>query len=105
MNEAEAKKIKSSKDLPFEIFQRILYKGFYYKTPKGIYWESNAVFIGNGYYDHMVKTYPLGCPEFPKGGGFAIKDQHYWDWGQRSDVFSFEDYGVTWSAFEEDLKK
>ena len=52
----------------------------------------------------MVKTYPLEIPEFANGDGFATKDQHYWDWGRREDVWDFNDYGVTWSVREEDLK-
>ena len=51
----------------------------------------------------MVKTYPLGVPEFTNGDGFATKE-HYWDWGKREYVWDFNDYGVTWSVREEDLK-
>lgn len=98
------KLFKSSKDIPIEDFQKILYNGFYYKRNNKIYWESAAIFIGNGYSDHMVKTYPLGIPEFANGDGFATKDQHYWDWGRKEDVWDFSDYGITWSVRREDLE-
>lgn len=94
---------KSSKDIPIEDFQKILQEGFWYKESKNIYYERNAIFIGNGYQDHMVRTHPQGVPEFANGDGPITKDQHYWDWDKRGDVFSFEGYGITWSVREEDL--
>lgn len=51
----------------------------------------------------MVRTHPQGVPEFANGDGPITKDQHYWDWDKRGDVFSFEGYGITWSVREEDL--
>ena len=94
---------KSSKDIPIEDFQKILQEGFWYKESKNIYYERNAIFIGNGHRDHMVRTHPQGVPEFANGDGPITKDQHYWDWDKRGDVFSFEGYGITWSVREEDL--
>lgn len=95
---------KSSIDIPVEDFQKILYEGFWYEEGKNAYYERNAIFIGNGYQDHMVRTHPQGIPEFADGDGPATKDRHYWDWGKRDGVFSFEDYGITWSVRREDLK-
>ncbi len=88
-----------------ETFIKIITDGFYYKKGKDVFWESNAVFIGNGYCRHsnsMVKTHFL-YSEFDHDNQKSIADQHYWDWAKKEDVFNFEDYGKTWSINREDL--
>lgn len=85
--------IKCLKDLPTEVFQKILCKGFYYIKGDSIYWESNAVFIGNGYHDCMVRTHFL---DFEHDGDRILKDAHYWDWAEKEDIFDFCTYGKTW---------
>lgn len=85
--------IKCSKDLPIEVFQEILYDGFYYIHNGDIYWEPNAIFIGNGYHDYMIRTHFL---ESKFDGDKILKDAHYWDWAEKEDVFDFADYGKIW---------
>lgn len=94
----------SSERLPIETFRKIIYNGFYYIKNNLIFWESNAIFIGNGYSDQMVKTRPFPCyllPESVEG----YKDAHYWDWGNKDEVWEFKDYGKTWSIDREELEK
>lgn len=91
----------SSERLPIETFRKIIYNGFYYIKNNAIFWETNAIFIGNGYSDQMVKTHPV--PGFPKAGEF--EDAHYWDWGNKDEVWEFKDYGKTWSIDREELEK
>ena len=92
---------KTSRDLPPEIFRKILYNGFYYKEDGKIYYERNAVFIGNGFCDQMIRTHYLHSEQ---NGEIFLEDSHFFDWARREDVWKFDDYGVTWSVNEEELK-
>lgn len=93
--------------VPIETFIEIITNGFYYKQGKEIYWCSNAIFIGNGYYPHsnsMVRTHFLNSQK-DYTTNKNIEDSHYWDWCKKEDVFCFEDYGKTWSINREDLEE
>lgn len=90
-----------------ETFISIITDGFYYKEGKNIYYQRNAIFIGNGYSPHsnsMVTTHFLSS-EYDEENKIQIKDQHYWDWARKEDVFNFEDYGKTWALTREELEK
>ncbi len=90
-----------------ETFIQILKDGFYYKQGKEIYYQRNAIFIGNGYSphsNHMVATHFLDAQYDPETNE-NITDQHYWDWKRKEDVFCFEDYGKTWSLNREELEE
>lgn len=94
-------KHKCSRDLPPEDFHKILYDGFYYKEGKEIYYERNAIFIGNGFCDRMIRTHFLHSQW---SGELLLEDSHFFDWAKRDDVWKFDDYGVTWSVRREDLE-
>ena len=90
-------KFKEHLGVDEKTFYSILFHGFYYYDEKSddIYWESNAVFIGNGECPHscnMISTFPLSM------------DAHAFDWTKEDKVFNFENYGKTWSINEDDLK-
>lgn len=93
--------------MPLETFMNIITEGFYYKSGKDIYYQRNAIFIGNGYCPHsnsMVTTHYLAS-DYDSETQTKLKDQHYWDWARKEDVFNFQDYGKTWSLNREDLEK
>ncbi len=92
--------------MSLETFANILTQGFYYKEGKNIYFQRNAIFVGNGYCPHsnsMVATHYLSS-EYDEKTRKNIKDQHYWDWCRKEDVFNFKDYGKTWSFYREELE-
>lgn len=77
--------------------KKILYDGFYHiRYDKSICWEPNAVFIGNGYHDYMIKTHPCNIT---KGD-----DSHYFNWKDEDHIWDFGDYGLWWSVNREDLE-
>lgn len=48
-------------------------------------------FVGNSYYDHMIKTYPLG-------------NNYYFNWDNEDYIWAFNDYGLWQSVNREDLE-
>ena len=103
---AKIERFEKGLGISIDKFIKIITKGFYYKKGKEIYWQSNAVFIGNGYCPHsnsMVATHYY-VNDIEKSNNHE-EDYHFWDWKERDAVFNFEDYGRTWAATEEELLK
>lgn len=85
--------MKNSNKLKIKEFKQILYNGFYYIYKNDIYFENNAIFIGNGYHDYMIKTHYL---KSKYDNDKILKDSHYFDWAKKEDIWDFTDYGKTW---------
>lgn len=102
---AKIERLEKGLGISIDKFISIITNGFYYREGNEIYWQSNAIFIGNGYCPHsnsMVNTHHLRS-EYDREDKKQITDSHYWDWARKEDVFNFEDYGKTWASTREEL--
>lgn len=104
MSKMSIERFEKGLGVDIETFIEIITDGFYYIKDNDIYWcGNNAIYIGNGYSNSMVKTHHT---IFDINKVTTHKeDCHYWDWKKKGDVFDFKDYGKTWSVNREDLEK